>query len=156
MRSRPRVAALIAVLALTGSGCGSDNSARSAANRYVDQVNQAQREFANTVQGLSTATSPTSPASERRRALGRFEGAVATIVARFRAIRPPRSVAGQHAQLISEIAGFGVAVKTAGTALSSRDAVQLRRASALLLSEATRAGAMISATIDAINRRLRG
>jgi hypothetical protein len=155
MRSKARIVLLTIVVAvLAGSGCGT--SGNSADNHYVDQVNQAQREFARTVQGLSGATTPTASVARRQAALGRFEGAVSTIVVRFRAIKPPQKVAILHQQLISEIAGFGSQVKTASTALSSRDRGKLQAASARLLTETTATANLISATIDAINKKLHG
>jgi hypothetical protein len=142
------------VVALAGSGCGT--SGNSVDNHYVDQVNQAQHEFAQTVQGLSGATTPTSSVAQRQAALGRFEGAVSTIVARFKAIKPPQKVASLHQQLIGEIAGFGSQVQTASTALSSRDRTKLQSASARLLTRTTATANLISATIDAINKKLHG
>ena len=155
MRGHARIALLTTVVVvLVGSGCGT--SGNSADNHYVDQVNQAQREFAQTVQGLSSATTPTSSVAQREAALGRFEGAITTIVARFRAIQAPHTVASLHEQLISEIGGFGSQVRTATTALSSRSPAKLRAASARLLAETTLTGSQISMTIDAINKKLHG
>jgi hypothetical protein len=155
MRSKARIALLITVvIALAGAGCGT--SGNSADNHYVDQVNRAQREFAQTVQGLSGATTPTSSVARRQAALSRFEVAVSTIVVRFKAIGPPQKVANLHQQLISEIAGFGEQVQTASTALSSGDRAKLRAASARLLAETTATANLISATIDAINKKLHG
>ena len=153
MSGHSRIALLTTVVvALVGSGCGTTGN--SADNHYVDQVNQAQREFAATVQGLSGATSPTSSVAEREAALGRFEGAISMIVLRFRAIQAPQKVASLHQQLINEIAGFGEQVRTASITLSSRSTARLRAASARLLAQTTATGNLISTTINAINQKL--
>jgi hypothetical protein len=155
LRSRRAVlpAALLALLvAMVAGGCGGSGDDR--ANRYVDQVNRAQSQFAQTVTKLSGRVTDTSSAGQDRRTLRAFTAAVDGVVAALRRIKPPPRVVPLHRELVSDINSYGAEVKSAAATLSSHDAARLAAAQQRLLKATSTVSSQINATIDAINKRL--
>jgi hypothetical protein len=153
---RPPTGALAAAVALAVGGCGSSTSA---SNRYVDQLNSAQRQFADAVASLPGALAPgrvtNSNPSSTRASASAYGDALAAIIARLRAIRPPANVAGLHRQLLEQLSSYGAAVSAAMPSLAAPDRTTRLAARTRLLSAVQAVDAKITRTLNAIDTRLR-
>ena len=149
---RRLVPALVIVVALLASGCGSDTKAE---NDYVDSVNKAQNDFAATFDKLSSQITSTSSAQQDRQTLDGFKEAVDKVVADLRAVEVPDKVKGLHGQLVSEISAYGKEIDKAKAAFAGDDPQAIIKAQTELVSAVTRVSSQINQTIDAINKKLR-
>lgn len=147
--------AALVVLALVpgafAAGCGDDAEQR---NAYVDRVNRAQRSFADTVQELSGQITEQSTTDSDRKTLARFETAIDGVVEELRSIDPPEEVAGQHAELVETMDGYGDEVSAAVDALEGDDPGELLSAQRALLEATREVSADINRSIGEINGRL--
>lgn len=148
MPRRPVLAVLLAAVLLAGCG-GADES-----NAYVDDVNAAQMDFAQTVDRLSSSITPESSASEDRRTLNRFEGAIGEVVADLREIDAPEVVEPEHQQLIAAMSGFGTDIDAAVDALRGGSRSAIRRAQRTLADATARVDRRINMAISGINTKL--
>ena len=151
MRWHRHTAVALLASSLVAAGCG---GVKADGNRYVERVNRAQQDFANQVERLSKNITPTSSAESDRRTLRSFERAVDEVGVDLRRISPPPEVRGLHATLIRAVDGYGIEVRDATAAMSSRSPTRLRRAQRRLAAATTSFGTTINHTIDAINKRL--
>jgi hypothetical protein len=142
---------VLAALALVAAGCGGDTDKK---NDYVNAVNAAQTKFQTTFDRLQADITATSTPRQDRATLDRFRKAVDTVVAELRAIKPPGSVKTLHSQLISQVSGYGAEIDRAKTAFASRDPQKVIAANTKFASAVTKVSQKITATIDAINKRL--
>jgi ABC-type transporter Mla subunit MlaD len=147
-----RASALLLVVALVVSGCGSDTKS---ANDYVDSVNKAQNQFAATFDKLSTKITSTSTAQEDRKTLDGFKRAVDKVVVDLRAVKVPSKVKSLHAQLVGEISAYGNEIEKAKSAFAGDDPQAIIKAQTQLSTAVTRVSAQINKTINAINTKLR-
>ena len=80
---------MIAVAAIFGAtACGSDDAAKQR-NTYVDEVNRAQNNFAQSFKSLSRQITSTTTPGRGRKTLQGFEDAVDAVVVDLRRIDPP-------------------------------------------------------------------
>ena len=150
--SRALAAALVALLGLGLVACGADHRRE---NAYVEAVNRAQDDFAASFDRLSGRITSTSTATQDRRTLRGFRGAVDRTVVRLRGIAVPGSVKALHGRLIGEIGSYGRQIDRAQAAFRAGDAQSVLAAQTALVSAVTRVSAQINRTIDAINAKLR-
>src|SRR5438876_965870 len=117
------VGVLVSAVLVAGliAGCGSTGKVKES-NTYVDAVNKAQNDFANTITQLSAKITPNSTPAEDHATLAAFQTAVDKVVADFRAIDPPSRVKQLHEQLIAAIADFGKEVASVSDLMSTKDA----------------------------------
>ncbi|MEZ5123538.1 MAG: hypothetical protein R2736_18530 [Solirubrobacterales bacterium] len=150
------IAAVLAALALVAvlAGCGSDDKVKQA-NAYVEQVNEAQTAFAQTIQRINRQVTTDSTATEDRKTLHQYIAAVDRVVKRLRAIDPPESVAPLHDKLVKAIDDYGDEVESAVNTLEHPTATSLLDAQQKLLDSTQTVTKQINSTIDRINTRLR-
>jgi hypothetical protein len=149
-----RPAAILAlVLALAGGACGGDPGQ---VGDYVKAVNEAQDGLARRFDRLQSSAAATSTPAQDRRTLQAYEAAVQAAVTRLRAADPPEDVRPLHDEFIGEIGAYGDEVRRAREALSATSTRRALDAQRRLVTQVGRITARINATIDAINRRLRG
>ncbi|HEY3187908.1 MAG TPA: hypothetical protein VGJ70_10560 [Solirubrobacteraceae bacterium] len=142
-------------VAVALAGCGSDGGA-SEANSYVHAVNRAQSSFASNVRSLSGRIGTTSDAAADRRVLRSFDSAVGRVVGDLRQITPPDRVAGLHRRLVGQMDTYGRRVRRETAVLHSDDARRLVAVQQRLLVATNKVSDQVNATIDEINRRLKG
>lgn len=148
------VTAALACLALAVplAGCGEDNDT---ANAYVDAVNAAQTDFADTFDALQQQITTRSTPEEDARTLGRFEEAIDDVVADLRAVEAPADVEELHADLIAAIAEYGDTIAAAREEFSSDDPAEILAARTQLSTDVSETSSRINRAIDAINTELR-
>ena len=144
------VAALSLVVA---SGCGSDTKE---SNNYVDAVNKAQTDFANSIQKVGSSSSGGDATQKAKDTFANLDQAINKVVADLKAVNPPDKVKDLHNQLVSELSKFEDQVKKAGDSLSSGDPQAILKAQSTFATSASSLGTQISKTIDDINTKLQG
>lgn len=137
---------------VAAAGCG-DTEQR---NAYVDAVNKAQARFVTTFQDLRDQITATSTPEQDRATLTRFRKAVDAAVAELQAIDPPAQVADLHGRLVGDIGRYGEEIDAARESFGSPDPQRVVAAQTRLVNAVSAVGGRINATIDAINRSLRG
>jgi len=142
-------------VAVALAGCGSDGGAGEA-NSYVHAVNSAQSRFASSVKRLSGRIGATSDAAADRRVLRSFDSAIGHVVGDLRKISPPDRVAALHRRLVGQMHAYGRRVRRETAVLRSDDARRLVAVQQRLLVATSTVSGQVNATIDAINRALRG
>ena len=155
MTSLARMATLcLAALSLVAaSGCGGDTKS---SNEYVDAINKAQTDFADTIQGLGSGTSTSSdPTQAAKDTFAKLDAAIQKVVADLKGVDAPDKVQALHNELISELSEFEGQVKTAGDSLSSGDPQTIVAAQSKFASSASTLGTRISKTINDINTKLK-
>ncbi|HEV3228232.1 MAG TPA: hypothetical protein VGY97_02060 [Solirubrobacteraceae bacterium] len=147
---------LVSMVSVGAAGCGgsSTHSSAQANNRYIDQVNLAQRDFAAAVRPITAAVTPTSSVRADRSALRRLVGAVRALEVRLNAIAPPSRVASLQRELVAELAGYTHAIERAVHRLASRRPRRVIAARRALLRATRTTGAAIDVTLGALNARL--
>ena len=97
--------------------CGDDNTDR---NRYVRELTAAQSKFQSNQERLEADATSSSSARQNRRALTRFEDAIAATIAALRRIDVPPEVAAEHKRFVGvfvawhdDVARFVAAVENA-------------------------------------------
>jgi len=147
------IVAALAALVLAVAGCGGDDQVKEA-NAYVDQVNQAQTTFAQTIRRINRQVTAESTAAEDRQTLQRYIAAVDRVVARLRAINPPPGVAPLHRRLVRDIDTYGGEVESAAESLQNPTADKLLGAQQRLLDATDTVTRQINTTIRDINTKL--
>lgn len=148
-----RAAVLIAlVLALAATGCGSDDGRGG----YVKALNQAQTGLQQRFTQLGARITPTSSAKEDQRTLAAYESAVGTTVKDLRAIEPPSGFEALHRRFVGEVAGYGTALRAARSRIDSDDPRAILAAQGRLKTAVQQTGRQLNATIEAINKKLKG
>jgi hypothetical protein len=150
-----RIAVPLALLAVALSlvACGSDN-ARVVRNAYVQQVNSAQTEFANTVTTVSKQITAKSSSSQDRKTLQRFERAIQEVVKKLKGITPPSNVKTEHQALVTAMSTFGRQIKKASSALRNPDTTAIAGAQRTIQTATETVNASINNAIAAINSKL--
>jgi hypothetical protein len=143
---------VLAALALAAAGCSSSEQA----NGYVNDVNRAQKSFADRISELTAGVSATSTPEQDRRVLDRYGQAVDEVVGRLRGLQPPDGVAGLHDELIGEIGRYGTTVGRFRRRLTSSDPRAVLDAQAAFQREASSISASVNRTLREIDRELRG
>lgn len=156
-RAAAGVVAVLAALLLTAglAACGGGDDSVKEANAYVQQVNKAQNQFAQTIQRINRQVTSDSTAAEDRETLGEYIAAVDRVVKRLRAIDPPEAVAPQHQKLVRAIDDYGTEVESAATSLKNPTATRLLDAQQTLLDATETVTRQINTTINQINTKLR-
>src|SRR5689334_17622142 len=144
---------LVVAAALGLSACGADKAAERR-NAYADQVNRAQSNFAQSFKSLSKRITRTTTPGRGRRTLQGFEDAVDNVVVDLRRIDAPSDLQPLHQRLISEISGYGRAIRQAKLAFATGSPQRILRAQSALVTTTTEISARINRTIAAINQRL--
>ena len=145
---------LLLVLSVVGvSACGGADAAKQR-NTYADEVNRAQNDFAQSFKSLSRRISSTTTPARGRRTLQGFEDAVDAVVQDLRRIDAPADVQPLHKRLISEIAGYGTAIRKAKEEFATGSPQRSEAAQTALVTATTQISARINRTIAAINRQL--
>jgi hypothetical protein len=144
---------LAAIVLAAFGGCGNGGADRDTA--YVDQVNKAQTQFAETVRTLTGRVTADSSPDRDRATLRSFTRAVDGVVVDLRRIDPPASVARLHEGLVDDMKAYAGEVRSAATTLTSGDADRLVASQQRLLKATKTVSTQINESIDAINQRLR-
>ncbi|MDX6663807.1 MAG: hypothetical protein QOG68_13, partial [Solirubrobacteraceae bacterium] len=126
------------------------------ANAYVNAVNRAQTGFAAASEKLLTQISPDQPASRDKVLLDRFYAAVDGFVAKLQAIKPPTRVRALHDRLVAAMVRFGTSLRSAGAAITSKDAARILDGQQQLADATRGVTRAINTTIGAINTALKG
>jgi hypothetical protein len=155
-----RAAVLLAVLgtlAAAATGCGSDgDGATNARAGYVQALNGAQSGLARKFTTLGQRISPTSSAKQDQATLTAYEGVVDSTVRQLRAIDPPSGLETLHRRFVAQLAGYGTAVRTARRRIASDDPRAILAAQGRLQASLQQTGQRLNATIEAINKTLKG
>jgi hypothetical protein len=148
-----RAAVLLAlVLALAAAGCGSDDGR----DGYVKALNKAQTGLAQRFTELQSRITPTSSAKQDERTLQAYESAVGTTVKDLRAIDPPAGFDALHRQFIGQVADYGTALRSTRSQLHGDDPRAILAAQSRLKTVVQQTGRRLNATIEAINKKLKG
>ena len=148
-----RAAALIlVVLALVAAGCGSDQGQGD----YAKALNKAQTGLRQQFTKLGSRITPTSSAKQDQRTLTAYEQVVDSTVDDLRAVQPPDGLAALHQRFVSQVAGYGSALRTARGGLSSGKPSAILAAQSRLSDQLTQTGRRLNATIEAINKKIKG
>jgi hypothetical protein len=142
---------LLVVVPLTA--CGSNDETKTT-NQYVGEVNAIQNQVAAQFRQAGTALTPTSSRETNSKALDAFDKAVATAVTRLKAVKAPAKVKALHAQLVTEVASYRLAIAAARKALSAKTVAGLTAGQASFATQTAQASAAITSAIDDINRKL--
>jgi hypothetical protein len=146
---------LLSVVAAFGvAGCGGGQDAAKQRNTYADEVNRAQNNFAQSFKSLSRRITSTTTPGRGRKTLQGFEDAVDNVVVDLRRIDTPSDLQPLHRQLITEISGYGRAIRRAKLAFATGSPQRILRAQTALVTATTAISSRINRTIAAINRRL--
>lgn len=153
----PRAAALLAVV-LTLVGCGSSGGGSASTEKadYVKALNAAQSGLASKFTKLGQKITPTSSAKQDQATLGAYEGVVDTTVRQLRAIDPPTGLAALHRRFVAQLSAYGSAVRTARSRISGSDPRAILAAQGTLQASLQKTGRRLNATIEAINKTLKG
>jgi hypothetical protein len=156
----PRAAALLAVLvtlAAAAIGCGSrGDGASNGKAEYVTALNRAQSGLAAKFTALGQKITPTSSAKQDRATLGAYEGVVDSTVTQLRAIDPPDGLEALHRRFVAQLSAYGTAVQTARREIAGDDPRAILAAQGRLQASLQRTGRQLNATIEAINKTLKG
>jgi hypothetical protein len=141
--------------ALEGSTAERGSAPVDRENEYLDGVNEAQDEFARSVDDLAGRITETSSTAEDRAAVAQFESEIDDLGAGLRAIDPPEEVMARHQRLLEVIARYGETVGQAVQALDTEDEPDALLAAQTRLLDATEGTTTeIRETIEEINREL--
>jgi hypothetical protein len=151
-----RAAALLAVVVtLAGCGSGGDGASGERAG-YVRSLNAAQSGLAQKFTKLGEKITPTSSAKQDQATLGAYETVVDTTVRQLRAIDPPTGLERLHRRFVAQLSDYGSAVRTARGRISGDDPRAILAAQGRLQASLQRTGQQLNATIEAINKTLKG
>ena len=151
-----RAAALLAVV-VTLAGCGSGGDDASGARAaYVRALNSAQSGLASKFTKLGEKITPTSSAKQDQATLGAYETVVDSTVRQLRAIDPPSGLAVLHRRFVAQLTDYGSAVRTARDRIAGDDPRAILAAQGDLQASLQRTGRQLNATIEAINKTLKG
>jgi hypothetical protein len=153
MRARPAAAFAVLLAALAGAGCGSTGGGNG---DYADALNQAQAGLTHRFSTLQKRITPTSTPAQDVRTLRAYEAAVGTTVRDLRAIDPPDGFDALHRRFVGEVAGYGVALRSARAQLTGGGPRAILAAQGRLKDDVTATGRRLNATIAQINRKLQG
>jgi hypothetical protein len=142
---------LVVIAAAVLAGCGGGDDARK---DYVGALNKAQNGLAQRFTQLQSRITATSSAAEDRKTLQAYEGAVGTTVRDLRAIHPPQGFDQLHQRFVGEVADYGDALRQARSELRGDDPQEILAAQGRLRTAVQKTGAMLNATIKAINDKL--
>lgn len=144
--------AIVTLAAASLGGCASDSGAR---DDYVKQVDAVQARFHRSFQRVQvTIDTPTSTATQERRALGGLRKAVDRAVADLRAVKPPGAVAALHRRLVQALEAYGPVIAARRAASASRIPRELIAASTSFASGSEAVNTRVQRAIDAINAKL--
>jgi ABC-type transporter Mla subunit MlaD len=148
---------LLAASAVAGlAACGGSGNDVKQANRYADNVNRAQRDFAGTLKDLSAKVTPTSTRAQDDATLKAFQGAVTRVVGRLRAVEVPPKVKDLHQRFVDQLSAYGKEVDQVRPAFNSPDPQKILAAQQRLRTAVADVSRQINATIDQINAKLKG
>ena len=140
--------ALLAAAVLVG--CGED---AAAANRYVQDVNQAQQRFAASLQQLTGRITSESTRASDQRTLKQVEQLIAEAVGDLRDIEPPDEVRGQHQAFIDLFQSYSKELDPLAESLDADPGQQLR-ANRRYVEASNRFAGRVDRIIEQINQRL--
>lgn len=119
---------------------------------YIKQVNKAQKRFAAAAAGLPL-TKPKS-AKQFQSSLGKFDGAIKTLVQELSMLLPPEKVGDLHLALINSIKRYGVDLRAAAPRLTAKDKKTVRTASQTISKASTTFSKRFDKLIEQINTSL--
>src|SRR5688572_255654 len=149
MRAIVLVAAALSLVAVAGCGDTAKN------NEYVDAVNKAQTDFADSVSKLQVDASSATP-DKAKEVFTSLATGVDKVVADLKAVEPPEKVADLHDELVAEVSSFGEAIRAAADSITGSDPQKIIDAQTKFATDVAAMGTKISATIDSINKELQG
>ena len=151
-RIRTALAIVVALLSLgLIAGCGSKKVETN--NKYVDQVNAAQNEFAATASKLKTDfSSPEKLAASLQPLIDGFK----QVADKLAAIKPPNDVKAAHATLVAGLRTYVAKLTDAVAKVkSAANPAAAAAAAQAVVTATTAASAEFSKNIDAINAILK-
>jgi hypothetical protein len=151
-RVRAASLALLAALALTAAGCGTDVEER---NAYVGAVNEARAQFDAEVAEVSARLRETATAERTRKALADLQRASTRFEERLRGVQPPERVEALHGRLVARVDAYGEQFRRARESFRTEDPNAYLEARTEVQREVAAAGEQLNATIDELNAELR-
>lgn len=133
--------------------CGGANE-RDVKNAYVQRVNEAQTDFADTVTTVSKRITSRSTSSQDRKTLQRFQVAIQDVVRKLEAIKAPDDLRIEHAGLVRAMTTFGTQIKKATAALRNPDSAAIAGAQRTIQTATQTVNARINSAIAAINSKI--
>ncbi|MBA2349923.1 MAG: hypothetical protein H0V81_16725 [Solirubrobacterales bacterium] len=153
MKFRPLALLALLLLTLASGGCGDDTEA---ANAYVEQVQSAQRGFADSFRDVRQRLAPTSTLKQDRETLGEFSGAAQRFADQLGAITPPEAVRDEHGRLVAVVGEYKASIEAAEERLDGATPEERAAVRSELSSSVQDTQDSIGAAIGAINNALRG
>lgn len=137
-----------------GSGSGSSSSEQEPldTNAYLEQVNQAQTEFAGEAAKLNLANPESAKAFGT--SLGQLTGLIVTLRQQLAQIVPPEDVSAQHGKLVAELGDYRQTIDEEKGALTSGDVQEQVAAAQKVGKASTSFSQEFDATIKQINDNL--
>lgn len=145
--------ALLVLLALLVSGCGS-NPAQEQASAYVAGVNAARTALTTELDELAAAAPPTSTPKSEAKLLLDYEKAVARAHDRVAALDPPAKVTAEHAKLLAALRSYELALGKARAAGAKAPASSIPAIREALDEQLEKAGAEVDEHVQAIAGQL--
>jgi hypothetical protein len=142
------------MLALSLGACA-ETDAAATRNAYVRQINAAQARFARTDAEVADAMTKTSSVRQGRRSLVHFGAVVGGIVKTLRGVAVPAGVHAEHAGLVAALAGFRKELSAIVIVLRSPTTHAIDEADRRLEAAKTSFDAKLTASIGAINAKLK-
>lgn len=146
----PLTAALV-LLSLAVVACGGDDTAEK--NDYVDEVNKAQNEFADSANQITNQDSSDPEAFQR--SLDDLDPALTEVVKDLENIEPPEEVKGEHDQLTNSLREYRNDLNTAKGDLSG-DTGESTEAAQQIVTASQEFSTEFDRLINEINRKLQG
>lgn len=142
------------MLALSLGACA-ETDAAATRNAYVRQINAAQARLARTDAEVAGAITKTSSVRQDLRSLVHYGAVVGGIVRMLRAVAVPAGVRAEHAGLVAALAGFRRELSAIVIVLRLPTTHAIYEADRRLEAATTSLDAKLSASIRAINAKLK-
>jgi len=148
----PLIAVLALGVGLTACG-GDDGTSTSDKNKYIQQVNDAQKEFADGAAKLNLAN-PSSP-EDFKKSLDGLDPLLSGIVTDLDKIDPPEEVQAEHDKLVSSMRDYQKIVNDNKTGLTSGEKDQTQQSAQAIATASSKFSTEFDGTVDQINSKLR-
>jgi hypothetical protein len=145
---------LLAILALSVGvvACGGSDDKTASKNDYINDVNNAQKKFADGAAKLNLAN-PSSP-EDFKKSLDGLDPLLSGIVSDLQGIKPPDEVKSEHQKLISSMQDYQKQVDDAKSGLSSSDKEQVKTSAQTIATASQQFQTDFGGTVDSINQKL--
>jgi uncharacterized phage infection (PIP) family protein YhgE len=148
----PLLAVLVLATGVVACG-GDDGTSNDDKNEYINQVNAAQKEFADGVQKLNLSN-PSSP-QDFSNSLDQLDPLLSGIVSDLEGIEPPEEVQAEHDKLVSSMKDYQKVLTDNKAGLTSGDQAQTQESAQAIATASSSFQSEFGSTVNQINSKLR-